>query len=65
MAYSRYCAVGKMDCCSQGRRFEPVPGTLPFVDVKISNQHKDACCSRAFVATLSDFVPVCLAGEKW
>ena len=51
-------AVGKMeDGYSEGRGFERVLGTFPFVDMKISNQHhatRVGLCSR-----------VCLGVEKW
>ena len=54
MVCSRYCAVGTMnDCQSGGRGFELVSGTLIFVDMKTSNQHHSAGCSRALLATLS------------
>ena len=35
-------------------------GTLLFVDMKISNQHNSACCSRAPLATLSRFIFPCV-----
>ena len=41
------------DCQSGGRGFELVSGTLIFVDMKISDQHHLAGCSRALLATLS------------
>ena len=31
-------------------------GNLPFVDIKFSNKHHAACCSRALLATLSRFL---------
>ena len=62
---SGYSAVGKMeDCYSEGRGFERVSGTLPFVDIKISKQHLVACCSRALLATLSCFVFLCVRRMK-
>ena len=65
MVCSRYTAVGKMeDCYSEGRGFEPVSGTLAFVDMKISNKHHAACCSRELLATLIRFVPVFVRGMK-
>ena len=68
MVGSRYRAVGKVeDCYSAVQEFETVSGTLTFVDIKISNQHPVACCSRALLATLSlfMFVCVCLGDEKF
>ena len=40
-------------CNSEGRGVEPVSSTPPFVDVKISNEHIAACCSRELLATTS------------
>ena len=68
MVGSRYRPVGKVeDCYSAVQEFETVSGTLTFVDIKISNQHPVACCSRALLATLSlfMFVCVCLGDEKF
>ena len=48
------------DCDSEVQEFEPMLGTLPFVDLKISNQQPVACCSRALLATLSLFLFVCV-----
>ena len=63
MVCSHNSAVGKMeDCYSDGRGFESVSGTLPFVDMKISNQHHAACCSRALLATLIRFMFLCVFG---
>ena len=60
---SRYSAVGKMeDCYSDVRGSETVSGTLPIVDVKVSNQHHDACCSRARLATLIRFIILSVFG---
>ena len=45
---SGYSAVGMMeDYYSEGRGFEIVSGNFPFVDMKSSNQHHPAWCSRA------------------
>ena len=65
MICSRYSTVGRMeDCYSEGRGFKPVSGKLPFVDMKISNQHH-AACSRAFLATLICLCScVCLGYEN-
>ena len=58
---SRYSAGGKMeDCYSEVQELETAWGTLTFVDIKISNQHPVACCSRALLATLSPFMFVCV-----
>ena len=65
MVCSHYSAVGKMeDCYSEGRGSESVSGTLPSVDMKISNQHHAACCSRALLATLIRFMFLCVFGDK-
>ena len=39
-------------------------GTLLFVDMKISNKHLSACCSRAPLATLSRFMFLCVLERK-
>ena len=39
-------------------------GTLLFVDIKISNQQRSACCLRALPATLSRFVFLCVLERK-
>ena len=52
MVFSRYSAVGKMeDCYSESGGFEPVSSTLPFVDMKSSNEHNAAWCLRALLVT--------------
>ena len=50
------------DCYSEGRGSESVSGTLPFVDMKISNQHHAACCSRVLLATLIRYMFFCVFG---
>ena len=61
MVGSRYRAVGKVeDFYSAVQELETVSGTLTFVDIKTSNQHPVACCSRALLATLSLFMFVCV-----
>ena len=65
MVCSRYSSVGKMEnCYSEGRGFEPVSGTLTFVDMKIYNQPHAACFLRAPLATLSRFMFLCAWGMK-
>ena len=65
MVCSCYSTVGQMkNCYSECRGFEPVSGTLIFVDIKISNKNNAACCSRALLATLSCFIFLCVWGMK-
>ena len=66
MVSSDYSAVGKLeDWYSGGRGIEPVAGTIPCVDMKVSNQHPVACCSRAVLATRVAYCScVCLGDEK-
>ena len=53
------------DWYSEDREFEPVSGTFPFVDKKISNQNHAVCCSRVILATGVGLCScVCLADEN-
>ena len=51
------------DCYSEVRGFEPLSGTLPLADIKISNQYHATCCAIARLATLSRFMYRYLSGE--
>ena len=51
------------DCYSEIRGFEPLSGTLPLADIKISNQYHATCCAIARLATLSRFMYRYLSGE--
>ena len=48
------------DCSSEDTEFEPVLVTIPFLDMKISNQYHAVCCLRAIFAFRFGFVTACV-----